>query len=253
VTAESIYRLFLWVSFPLAMGVFIILLFITVPYGRHKRQGWGPPIPNRVGWILMESPSVIFFLWLFLTGSAPKTLTSYIFLAMWGAHYINRTFIYPLRIPDGRKTMPLTIPLMAIVFNFGNAYINGAYLFSFSGGYPLSWLSHPRTVIGILIFLAGFGINLWSDRLLRSLRRHPGDDYQVPRGGLFRWVSCPNYFGEIIEWTGWAIATWSLPGLSFALWSFANLVPRARAHHKWYHQRFPAYPSQRKALIPGIW
>jgi 3-oxo-5-alpha-steroid 4-dehydrogenase 1 len=32
----------------------------------------------------------------------------------------------------------------------------------------------------------------------------------------------------------------------------ANLVPRARAHHRWYRERFPDYPARRKALVPGL-
>jgi len=84
--------------------------------------------------------------------------------------------------------------------------------------------------------------------------RQPGETgYRIPQGGLYRWISCLNYFGEIIEWAGWAIATWSLPGLAFAVWTFANLAPRARAHHAWYHQHFPEYPRERRALLPGIW
>jgi hypothetical protein len=59
--------------------------------------------------------------------------------------------------------------------------------------------------------------------------------------------------GEILIWIGWAIATWSLAGLSFAAWTIANLLPRAKAHHEWYHKKFPEYPPERKALIPGIW
>jgi len=252
-TPELIYRLFLWVSFPIALGTFTVLMFVTAPYGRHKRRGWGPSVSNRLGWILMESPSAILFFLLFLVGSAPKNLTVFTFLLMWEAHYIHRAFIYPFQIADGKKSMPVIIMLMAIVFNCGNAFINGGYIFEFSGGYPLSWLSQPRTIFGVIIFVAGFVINRWSDRILRSLRTHPGDDYQIPYGGLFRWVSCPNYFGEIIEWTGWAIATWSLPGLSFAIWTFANLAPRARAHHAWYQEHFRDYPSRRKALFPGVW
>jgi len=77
--------------------------------------------------------------------------------------------------------------------------------------------------------------------------------YKIPHGGLFERVSCPNYLGEIIEWSGWALATWCLPGLSFAVWTFANLAPRARAHHRWYRAKFPEYPEERKALIPGVW
>jgi len=83
-------------------------------------------------------------------------------------------------------------------------------------------------------------------------RRKPGE-YGIPRGGVFEFVSCPNYLGEILEWTGWAIATWSLPGLAFALWTAANLIPRAYANHAWYRKTFPDYPGKRKALIPFVY
>ena len=78
-------------------------------------------------------------------------------------------------------------------------------------------------------------------------------EYKVPQGGFYRWVSSPNYFGEIVQWIGWAIATWSLAGLSFAVWTVANLAPRARANHRWYQENLPGYPPERKALIPGVW
>ena len=77
--------------------------------------------------------------------------------------------------------------------------------------------------------------------------------YRVPQGGLYRWISCPNYLGEIVQWAGWALATWSLPGLAFAVWTAANLVPRARANQQWYRQRDPDSPPERRALIPWVW
>jgi protein-S-isoprenylcysteine O-methyltransferase Ste14 len=70
---------------------------------------------------------------------------------------------------------------------------------------------------------------------------------------LFEWVSCPNYLGEIVAWAGWALATWSPAGLVFAVWTFANLAPRAWSHHRWYRSNFPEYPKERKALVPGVW
>ena len=103
-----------------------------------------------------------------------------------------------------------------------------------------------------MIFLVGYGINLAADRTLRGLRRAGETGYQIPQGGLYRWVSCPNYLGEIIEWCGWALATWSLPGLAFATYTAANLGPRAIANHRWYRQAFPDYPRNRRALIPGL-
>lgn len=252
-TAEALYTTMLWISFPLAIAVFVTLLFVTAPYGRHKRRGWGASLPNRLGWLFMEFPSALLFLIWFLVGDAPKNLAAFLFLLMWEAHYIHRAFIYPFRIADGKKKMPVAIMVIGLVFNAGNAYINGGYLYQFSGGYPINWLYSPQILIGLSLFISGFIINRWADRDLRSLRINTEADYQIPHGVLYRWISCPNYFGEIIEWTGWAIATWSLPGLAFALWTFANLAPRARAHHKWYHHEFPNYPPERKALIPKVW
>ena len=78
-------------------------------------------------------------------------------------------------------------------------------------------------------------------------------DYKVAYSGMYRFISCPNYLGEIMIWAGWAVATWSLAGLSFAVWTIANLVPRARANHNWYRENFPEYPSERKALVPLLW
>ena len=65
-------------------------------------------------------------------------------------------------------------------------------------------------------------------------------------------MSCPNYLGEILEWTGWAIASWSLAGAAFAVYTAANLAPRAFAHHAWYRQQFQDYPARRKALVPFV-
>ena len=69
---------------------------------------------------------------------------------------------------------------------------------------------------------------------------------------MFRWVSSPNYLGEIIQWTGWAVMTWSLAGVAFALFTFCNLAPRAISNHRWYREYFAQYPAGRKVLFPGL-
>ncbi|MFI5136122.1 MAG: hypothetical protein ACHQD9_09740 [Chitinophagales bacterium] len=46
--------------------------------------------------------------------------------------------------------------------------------------------------------------------------------------------------------------TWSLPAVAFLIWTCANLLPRSLAHHRWYQQHFPNYPSERKAVIPFV-
>ena len=236
-----------------AAAVFVVLLFVKAPYGRHLRPGWGPLMPNALGWAVMETPAALVFAACFAVGTAPRGLPLVLFLAFWELHYVHRALVYPLTLRGGGKKIPIAVVLMAIGFNFGNAYANGYYLFSLSGGYPQGWLGDPRFVGGTALFLAGYALNRWGDLRLRELRRPGETGYRIPYGGLFHWVSCPNYLGEIIEWSGWALATWSLPGLAFAVWTFANLAPRARSHHAWYQANFAEYPRDRKALIPGVW
>ena len=253
-TEFTVYQVILVISFFIATGTFVALFFISAPYGRHVRKGWGPHLPNWLGWLLMEAASPIGMLVLFFIGDAPKTAPLVVFLLMWEAHYIHRSFIYPFMLRDGKKKMPLAIPLMAVGFNLGNAYVNGRYLFHFAGErYSAAWLIDPRFILGGFLFVTGFVINRWADDTLRKLRQPGETGYKIPQGGLYGYISCPNYLGEIIEWFGWALATWSLPGLAFAIWTIANLTPRAWSHHKWYHEQFVDYPPERKALIPGVW
>ena len=79
-----------------------------------------------------------------------------------------------------------------------------------------------------------------------------GSNYKIPRGGWFERVSAANYFGEVVAWSGFALASWSLAGLSFAAFTAGNLVPRAYWHHQWYQKKFTNYPKQRKAIIPFL-
>ena len=239
--------------FLLAGAIFILLLFFAAPYGRYNRGGWGPAIGSRAGWVIMEAVSPTVFSICFILGDNVISITSLAFLAMWLFHYVYRAFVYPLQMHSYGRTMPLAIVGMGMLFNTVNAYLNGRYIYTFADKYSNQWLADPRFIAGLALFIVGLVINRRSDRILRNLRR-PGEvGYRIPYGELYRWVSCPNYLGEVVIWTGWALATWSLAGLAFAVWTAANLVPRARRHHCWYQQNFPDYPSERKALLPGLW
>jgi 3-oxo-5-alpha-steroid 4-dehydrogenase 1 len=238
--------------FVMAAVTFILLFFIIAPYGRHSRRGWGYSVGNRLGWVLMEAPAPVFFAVLFILGG-DITVMSVVFLVLWETHYCHRAFIYPFSLRGQEKRMPLLVVIFGFIFNLMNGYLNGRYIFTFSGGYTTEWLTDPRFIIGVVLFVLGYIINRQSDQILKGLRQPGESGYQVASHGLFRWISSPNYFGELIIWFGWALATWSLAGLAFAVWTMANLVPRARAHHAWYQASFPDYPDGRKALVPGLW
>jgi len=250
---KSTFDLLVWIWTSIGLIVFMVLLTITAPYGRHSKRTWGATIPDRTGWFIMEVPALIIFLWLTITGTSEKTVVVWIISALYVFHYINRAVIYPWRIRTTGKRMPLVIALMAVCFNFVNAFNLGYYTGSLHDHYGAEWLRDPRFIAGLLIFIGGMTINMSSDEKLIHLRvNKKNDGYQIPRGGLFEKVSCPNFMGEIVEWGGYALLCWSLPAFSFFIWTFCNLVPRALSHHRWYRNRFPEYPRNRKAVFPYI-
>jgi protein-S-isoprenylcysteine O-methyltransferase Ste14 len=244
------YRYLVLLEFVLAAATFVALRFITAPYGRFRRDGWGYTVPARVGWLVMESPSVLLFAVVYLSGPHRAQLVPVVLFAMWQCHYVYRAFAYPFLLRAGAR-MPAAVVLLAIAFNVLNASIN-AHWIAAAGRYPAGWLADPRFLVGAALFVGGLAVHVSADRTLRRLRRPGETGYRIPQGGAYRWVSCPNYLGEIVQWSGWALATWSLPGLAFAVYTVANLAPRAVDHHAWYRRRFPDYPPRRRALIPFV-
>src|SRR5690606_21590914 len=158
---------------------------VSAPYGRHERRGWGPTVPERLGWVLMESPASLLFLWIYLQGSRALEPVPLVMLALWQVHYVHRSFVYPLmmRSRPGRR-MPVAVVTMAMVFNGLNAYLNARWLSELGPGYALGWLLSFRFLYGLMVFVTGFVINRWADARLRSLRKPGQSGYSIPTGGL---------------------------------------------------------------------
>ena len=236
-----------------ALLTFVATSFIAAPYGRYSTsRGWGALLPAGAAWAVMESPN----LWVPLLvhrlygsrvlGHLPNMLL----LSMFYVHYVNRAVLYPLRVSRGNP-MPLSVCALASGFCCWNALIQSLHLIVVKE-YPSAWLFDLRFAVGVGAFLIGMGVNVHADNTLLRMRANR-KGYFIPTGGLFDYVSCANYSGEVLEWTGFALATWSLPALAFAVYTFANLAPRARRHHQWYLEKFVEYPKQRKAVIPFLW
>lgn len=248
----ELFNGFTWAWIIIALVIFIVLLFITAPYGRHTKTTWGPLIDNKIGWFLMEFFVLVVLYFFLLTGTNSISTANGIIAAFFTLHYINRSIVFPLRIKTSGKKMPVLIMLMGMGFNLVNGFLLGYFLGNFRI-YPVEWLASSQFTIGAVLFFTGMYINIQSDNILINLRQPGETGYKMPQQGVFRYVSCPNLFGEVLEWAGFAILMWNLPGLAFFVWTFANLVPRAISHHKWYLEKFPDYPKERKAIIPFLW
>lgn len=219
-------------------------------------------IKGKLGWFFMEVTSPVIFattilppMYQTVMGSEPVwTTTQSVLSAMWFIHYVNRSTIYPLRAHSMSPMNILTF-LSSVLFNGANAYTNGMWVAKY-GSYPDTLLQKPRFWFGVALWGMGWWLNVYHDNILFRLRRErqvkdSKKRYSIPHGGLFEYISCPNYFSETLEWVGWAIACYpSPPANVFVLSTIANLFPRAWRSHKWYKQEFPNYPPDRKAVVP---
>lgn len=243
------HLIYTWVA--LGVVISLVLLKVAAPYGRHTTSHWGPQINNRLGWILMEMPGMMVLIYFLITSRSCRHLATWILAAFYIIHYINRVFVFPFRIHTKGKKMPVVIVCMAICFNTINGFFLGYYFGNFAQ-YTTDYFFSPQFIAGTVLFILGLLINWTYDNKLIHLRLPGETGYVIPSEGLFKWVSCPNLFGEIIEWSGYALLCWNLPAISFLVWTVANLLPRALWHHKWYKQQFSEYPAERKALFPFV-
>lgn len=218
--------------------------------------------------------------------SNPSAILSCLFLI----HYVNRAFISPLRSPS-RSKFHISVPLAGLSFTVVNGTLMGAYLSSTDAAKFLDGaLSRPLFWLGVGLWAFGFAGNLLHDEILYNIRRNANsgaaakeqtkgaddsdedDDhnngkekpkhYAIPHGYLYSLVSYPNYFCEWLEWLGFALAAAPIPSLMsihsyqppwiFFLNEVLVMFPRAYRGHKWYHERFPDYPKERKAVIPFV-
>lgn len=250
-----VYQILIWTMLGLAAIVFLSLYFVKAGYGILRNGRWGKTINNKIGWFLMEAPIFIFMFALWVYSPRRFAIVPFVIFLFFEVHYFHRAFVFPF-ILKGKGSVPLSIIFMAVVFNTINSILQGGWLFYFSPTdyYPLSWFYSPQFILGTIFFFSGMIINIHSDQVIRSLRKEGDNKHYLPKAGIFRYVTSANYFGEILEWTGFAILTWSMAGLTFAIWTAANLVPRAHAIHLYYREKFGTeMPQNLKRVFPFIY
>ena len=201
------------------------------------------------GWMIQEIISPIIFSIFFLHNGADDKGIAWIFFIIWNVHYFNRSVLFPIRQKQTTKC-PIVIVLSAIFFNTINGFTNG-YFLGYLAQYDFNYVYSIQFIIGLFVLIIGVFINVKSDNTLIGIKKKY-NDYQIPNGFMYKYISCPNYFGEIIEWFGFYIMTASAPALIFVFWTMCNLIPRAISNHNWYINKFSDYPKNRKAVIPFL-
>lgn len=251
------FNTLLFIMALVGMIVMIALYFVDAGYGKMISSKWGPAISNKVGWLLMECPVFLVMLFFWAKSDVQMTLPYILFFLFFELHYFQRSFVFPL-LMKGNSKMPLVIMAMSIVFNLINGYIQGRWLFELAPSinyYSAEWIRSWQFIAGTIIFFTGMGINLHSDHVIRNLRK-PGDtNHYLPQKGMYKYVTSANYLGEIIEWAGFALLTWSFASLVFLWFTCANLVPRSNSIYHKYEKEFPDQFDRRKLkrIFPFIY
>lgn len=249
------YYMTMWAMVLTAVIVFIALYFVKAGYGIFRTKQWGFSINNKVAWVLMEAPVFIVMLYMWTSNGASTVLPAFLAFLLFELHYFQRSFVFPLMM-KGNSRMPIAIMAMGIVFNVINGLLIGTSLFVFPPSQfneGAVYLTHPTAIAGIIVFFCGMGINIHSDHVIRHLRQ-PGDTrHYLPQKGFYRYVTSANYFGELVEWTGFALFCSTPAAWLFVVWTAANLVPRAAAIHKRYREEFGDAVGIRKRVIPFIY
>ena len=252
---ETAYNLLLTSMVAMACVVFVALYFVKAGYGKFRTPGWGFSINNKTAWVLMEAPVFFTMAVLWLQSADPWLLPQLVLFLLFELHYFQRSFVFPLLL-KGKGSMPVCIMLMGVTFNVVNGMMQAGGLFLFPPAEyadGAAYLIQPRTLAGIAIFFAGMAVNIHSDHVIRSLRK-PGDtNHYLPERGMYRFVTSANYFGELVEWTGFAIASSTWASWVFVLWTAANLVPRAAAIYNRYAEEFGDVVYSRKRIIPFVY
>lgn len=250
---ETMYHTLLYAMPVLAVIVFIALFFVKAGYGIFQSRQWGISLPNKVGWVIMECPAFLMMLFFWAQSSAQSSAVLLTFFLLFELHYFQRSFIFPM-LMKGKSRMPIAITAMGVLFNVINTFLIGYDLFYLHAStYTEAWFTTPSFIGGCLLFFGGMGINLHADHIIRNLRPAGDTRHYLPQKGIYHYVTSGNYFGELVEWTGFALLTQSTAAWIFVLWTFANLAPRAYAIRNRYREEFGREAvGSRKCLIPYI-
>jgi protein-S-isoprenylcysteine O-methyltransferase Ste14 len=230
-----------------------------INYGRLKGSLFPFEFPPRIAWCLMELPNLIAVFYFTAVEGDGLGLG----LALFLLHYLNRTIIYPLTLRTTTK-IPVEIVASALCFTSANGYLQGISNAKIQGGQAINWVVRSA---GLILFFAGMLINIKADRLLQASKSKTPQkkDVQPSQGSppkthnyvvidqfLFKYISSPNYFGEIIEWLGYFLVCQNAEAFLFFFSTLNILVAAALPRHEWNRKNIEGYPLDRKAIVPFL-
>jgi hypothetical protein len=230
----------------LTVGAILVLGEATgrrLPYGKFRAGGG---VNSRTGLALAYATPVLVYIAFWLEGGSPRTPYHLAVLGAFLFHFGRRVFEICFVNSYSRPTPLRGLAIIALLY--GGVAASCAFFQVRTVGQPTCT---PVFILGVLIFAFGEMLNGYHHWLLARLRQ-PGERiYVMPRRGLFGWVACPHYLGEILSFLGYATLSDLLPVWGNAVVVTAYLVSRANSTLNWYRREMTMrFPSRWRRLIP---
>lgn len=180
------------------------------------------------------------------------TVTNVAFI-MFASHYLKR-ILETLFVHEFSKS---TMPLFNLVKNSSYYWILSGLLighYVFNGGANNdNHLFGDFRYIFVLFFVCTQICNLKCHLIQKNLKKKNKGEKGIPDGVGFQYVSCANYFWELMSWLNFAlfINHWSC-FLFFAV-GLIVMTKWAKERHSNYLKNFgDKYPKNRKAILPFL-
>ncbi len=254
-----------WSGFVIAYSGFQLVGMLTAgfneaspnatPYSKFAKEKQVAMIQSRLGMLIIYTPAFVIGLYLGLKNAGTGTDRFCLFNACITAHFFKRmTEVLFLHVYSGKMEAGKAMTIISCSYAFNTFMVN-----RFAGGIPAHGFDESSKAIGLLMFFAGQGINMYHHWLLANLRSSKSDKelskqprYVTPVGGFFSLVTAPHFLGELIAWYGLAtlsqhIVVWFLCGFMTSY-----LTGRAYATTKYYREKIEDYPKERGHIFPFI-
>ncbi|WP_026340728.1 DUF1295 domain-containing protein [Thioalkalivibrio sp. ALJT] len=117
----------------------------------------------------------------------------------------------------------------------------------------------PLALAAVLVWAVGLGFETLADTQMARFRAEPANRGQVMDRGLWRYSRHPNYFGEIVVWTGFGLLAlaaggwWALPSAVLMILLILRVSGVTLLERRLHDSRpgYADYVRRTNTLIPG--
>ncbi|KAJ7350968.1 hypothetical protein OS493_037502 [Desmophyllum pertusum] len=212
-------------------------------------------INARFGWTMCYGiPATVYIVLWYLSGM-PQSTFHLVTLITYLGHFVKRVLEALFLHKYSKKISILPATEIAMFYSLGsvvqhywcNLYTQGPLADKLSS-------NHIAFTVGIMLYITGELINLYHHVILANLRpAGTSSGYVIPQAGLFPYIVCPHYFGELIAWYGMAVAGQHLCVYLAWLSMLCYLSGRSHQTQVWYQKKIENFPKDRRNLFPGIY